>query len=110
MIKWFKKLLFIVKNYDVDRTFVINRIEKAERIIKDRTDIHADVHYKSGNQIVVIGRYKNRNYIQTFNVSGDDFSGLVDRLKDMERYGHIGRIDAPPQMNAVIENELWRVK
>ncbi len=70
MKNWIKELLYIVKNYktdqklvfkkiDVNRKRLEERIKKAEKIIKDRTDISADIHLKScsRNQIIVTGRY-----------------------------------------------------
>jgi hypothetical protein len=110
MISWIKKLYQIVKNYDIDKNKLLTRIAQAEKIIKDRTNIHTnihtDVHYKSDNQIIVIGRYKNRDYIQTFNVSSEDFPTLIKQLHQMERYGHVTRIDAPPMMRAVVERDF----
>ena len=106
MISWIKKLIGIVKNYDSDRETLRVRIAQAEQVIRDRTDVHADVHYKSENQIIVVGRYKNRDYVQTYSVCSGDFHALIQQLRDMERYGHISRIDAPPAMRAVFEHDL----
>ena len=106
MIKWINELLFIVKHYRQHLAWLKNELASTNKILRDRTDIHADIHYKSDNQIIVIGRYRNRDYVQTYRVSGDDFRALVEQLRDMQRYGHIGRIDSPPQMTAVFDNEL----
>ena len=106
MFKWIKELRFIVRNYRKHQTWLENELAQTNKVIRDRTDIHADIHYKSENQIVVIGRYRGRDYVQTYSVNGDDFRALVEQLRDMQKYGHIGRIDAPPQMRAVFDNEL----
>lgn len=106
MIKWLKELHFIVKYYRKHKEFLEGEISSANKVIRDRTDIHADIHYKSENQIIVIGRYKNRDYVQTYCVHGNDFMQLVDQLRGMQKHGHIGRIDSPPRMKAVFDNEL----
>jgi hypothetical protein len=115
MIRWFRKLREIVRNYDTDRNAIhlkICQTEKraieAENVIRSRTDIHADIHYKSDNQIIVVGRYRNRDYVQVFHVAPDDFCAMIEKFRDMERYGYMARVDAPPQMKVVFENELGR--
>ena len=106
MINWIKELRFIVKHYRQHQAWLENELASTNEVLRDRTDIHADIHYKSDNQIVVIGRYRNRDYVQTYRVSGDDFRALVEQLRGMQKYGHIGRIDSPPQMKSVFDNEL----
>jgi len=123
MIKWFKKLLYIVKHFDdinssIDNSLVELRarqssveycVTDAVQTIKDRTTLHADVspYHRNGNmsQIILIGRYRNRDFIQTFEVLPDDFNGLVHQCIDMQKYAHMGRIDAVPMMKEIIETE-----
>jgi hypothetical protein len=106
MIKWFKELLFVVRNYRQSQSWLENELATTNKVIRERTDIHADIRYKSENQIIVVGRYRDRDYVQTYSVNGGDFKALIEQLRDMQKYGHIGRIDAPPQMRAVFDNEL----
>lgn len=103
MIVWIKKLLAIVKNYEEDMGRLNNRINYSEKLIRDRTDIAADINIKDHNHIIVVGRYKNRDYVQTFTVRGDELNHLVETLKQMERHGVVRQIDAPPQFKAVFD-------
>lgn len=116
---WFKKLIYIVNNYDNDLSILSNRIhtcsleiQEGVQLIKDRTNIHADIHlqYNHPSEIIVIGRYRNRDYIQTYSVDNDDIEGLIDQLKRMEKYGVVQKIDAPIGIKAIIEQDLkyWR--
>ena len=115
MIKWFKKLRRIVASYDEDILSIkrttndaVARSQEAVQVIKDRTDIHADIHYKSNSQVIVCGRYRNKDYVQVYNIRHDDLAGLIDKLRHMEKYGHMARVDAPPDIKAVFDHEFHR--
>ena len=115
LINWFKKLKHIVDTYDQDMEYAHARISHAKdvanesvQIIKERTTINADISpsARDPSQIITIGRYKGRDYVQVFSIHGDDFEGLIHRLRDMERYGTVRRIDAPYGFEMVLDQEL----
>ncbi len=123
MRKWFKKLFYIVRHFDdlvnsmdelsLDQRRVESNVDEAVKMIKDRATIHADVHSAHGqqSQIIMIGRYRNRDYIQVFEVRPDDFSGLLRQCIEMQKYAHMGKIDAPIGMKEIINtesNDYWR--
>jgi len=122
MVKWFKKLLRIVKNYDADNVLAYTktdtklrelraslhaRIKTNEQFIRERTDVSADIHCREGahNTIIVVGRYRNRDYVEVFSVQ-DDLSGFISQLRDMQRYATIRHVDAPPSMRAFIDHAI----
>lgn len=118
MIKWFKKLkeivachkqiLKIVGSYDRDHKWFISRITQAENMIRERTDISADVHMmnRNPNQIIVTGRYRNRDYVQVFTLQDNDLRSLIEQLREMERFGVVSKIDCAYDMRGVFEREL----
>jgi len=121
MIKWFKKLFRIVKNYDTDRceaaktesahrTRLHKQVREAKKYIRDRTDVSADVHFKDGarNTIIVTGRYRGRDYVEVFTIAEPDLHGLIQQLREMRRYTHIRHVDTPPTMRAFIDHNLDR--
>ncbi len=120
IFNWFKKLFYIVNNYDKDLAYTHaliqhcnSEIKKGVQIIKDRTNIHADVHIHKNHpsEVIMIGRYNNMDYIQTFSIENDhDFVNLVSQLRDMEKYGVVQRVDAPLMLKAHIMQDLefWR--
>jgi len=119
MIKWFKKLFHIVKHFDdyvesinaLSDEMVIAKREVAEGVtlIRDRTELHMDVRSYSRDaaphQIILIGRYMNRDYVQTFNVPAENFRGLIEQCRDMEKYSHMGCVDAAPEMKTIVQRE-----
>jgi len=115
-VNWFKKLFYIVKNYDMDMLEIDDDISmcKSEvrngvKLIKDRTNIHVNApHYRgSPTQVITIGRYRKRDYVQVFSVYNDgDFQGLIDQLREMERYGNVGRSDCPIELDAAFDREF----
>ena len=106
MVKWIKKLKQIVLNYDADLKIAHNRISELEKIIKERTNIAVDVGFRDANHIIVVGRYKNADYVQTYQIKTQEMSRLIDQLRDMQKYGDVKFVDEPPQFKAVFKREL----
>jgi len=114
-INWFKRLFYIIKHYDEDKIEMLDSIRAADlkirdgvQIIKDRTNIHADIHARLNHptQIIAIGRYNGRDYIQVFSIHDDDFKSLIHQLRDMEQYGNLQRVDAPIEFHDVIDQKI----
>ena len=101
MFTWFKKLRSIVARHQDEVKYLHHRISELEKIIKERTDVAVDVNYSGHNHIIVIGRYKNAGYVQTFTVGTKDLGNLIERLKDMEKFGIVRTIDAPPSFRGI---------
>lgn len=106
MLKWLNKLKMIVAGYDADLRNAHARIAELEKLVKDRTNIAVDVGFRSASHVIVIGRYRNADYVQTFEIDAPDLIRLVDQLRELERYGAVKRVDAPPQFRAVFEREF----
>lgn len=106
MLKWLKKLKTIVAGYDADLRNAHTRIAELETLVKDRTNIAVDVGFKSASHVIVVGRYRNADYVQTYALDTPDIAGLIDQLRQMERHGQVKRIDAPPMFRAVFERDV----
>lgn len=105
MLKWLKKLKAIVAGYDADLRNAHARITELEKLVKDRTNIAVDVGFRSASHVIVIGRYRNADYVQTFEMDTPSLGGLIDQLRERERYGKVARVDAPPVFRAVFERD-----
>jgi len=103
MLKWFRKLRVIVSSYNADLQNAHARIAELEKLVRDRTNIAVDVGFKSASHVIVVGRYKNADYIQSFEMREPDLAVLIDRLREQSRYGVVRRVDAPPAFTAVFE-------
>lgn len=108
MIQFIKTLLYIVRNYSKDLTRLNRRCEAVEGIIRERTDIAADVSLsKRGiNSVIVLGRFRGCDYVQTFQLQPDDLESLIKQLQAMEKFGKVRLVDAPPQVAGVFKREL----
>jgi len=108
IIIWWKKLFRIVRDYDEIQQRTDLQLKAAVDLIRDSTEIHVDAAYtrKGVNNIVVIGRYKRTDFIQTYSISTDDFCALVNHLKEMEKFGRVGKVDAPPVIRATVLRDL----
>jgi hypothetical protein len=113
MLNWLKKLRRIVADYDRDLESLAAAVkaERAQRqaletILRERTDIAVDVGFKSPSHVIVVGRYKDQDFVQTYSIATPDLAALIDQLKAMERYGVVRQIDAPPQFRGVVKREI----
>jgi hypothetical protein len=75
-------------------------------LVRERTNIAVDVNFKSANHVIVIGRYRNSDYVQTYSIPEKDLFNIIAELKEMEKYGNAKRIDAPPIFKAVFERDV----
>lgn len=105
IIKWVKVLLKIVRNYDGDQITITQYMNT----VRELTTINVDVHTynKSPCNVVMVGRYRNTDYVEIFSVRPDDFSNFIEMFRDWRKQGRIDRIDCPPQMKAVFEREKF---
>ena len=116
-VNWFKKLIYIVNNYDKNLSMAMRQVRKNElevteavNLIKERTSLSADVHMKMNapTQVILIGRYNGHDYVNIFSLTEDDMKPLIHQLKDMEDYAHMSRIDAPIEYrNIVKQGSIW---
>jgi len=81
---------------------------EAERVIRDRTEVHIDVHQRRGSahQVVMIGQYKNRDYVKTYQIPTSLFNDLINELQDIEKHASITTVDAMWDISASIAHEL----
>ncbi len=97
----------VSSQHHVDVIALNARLDQLDKLIKDRTDIAANVGYSGDRSYVIaIGRYRNLDYVQTYELGDMEFSGLLDSLRKIERYGVVRRLDAPPVVRAVFERDV----
>ena len=109
-IQRMKNLWRIAATYDSTVGSLRMSLDHTRDIMKQRTTVHADLspHMKSPHQIITIGRYKNKDYIQVYSVTGESFSYMVGMLRDMRRHGEVGIIDAPHGSECFIREDIMR--
>ena len=108
-ITWFKLLFSIVKNHQkvLDRlTYIFNRLVETEKLMKERTEVHADVHVNSESHIIVVGRYRNNDFVKTYCIDDETFSDLVRHLNAMTRHAMVRKIDCHPTMKHLIKRDI----
>ena len=98
IINRIKVLWKVSAEYDKDKEAVRWAIGKLHDRIGKHTTIHADIHWKRPHQIIVVGKYKNRDYVRVFDVRAEDLAYLVEHLKALEPRAKVGRFDMPHAM------------
>lgn len=113
ILQWIRAARRIVATHDAEMREVLERAKRAERraeaaeaVIRERTTIGVSVGFRAPSHIVVVGRYKGADYVEAFSVHKDaELHSIVDRLREMERYGAVRYADAPPEFRAVMKRE-----
>jgi hypothetical protein len=103
LLNWFKKLIAVVNSYDADLRAAHVHIADLEKLVRDRTTISVDVGLHGCSHVIVMGRYRNTDFVQTYEVRHDELGKLIDHLQRASHYGVVRRVDAPPQIRAAFE-------
>ena len=105
---WFAALKRIVANYDSEMGALRTTVADSVQCIRERTDIGVDVSVNGRDPcyVVVVGKYRDRDYVRTFSVRPDDLAHLVQLLQRMQETACIRYIDAPPTVKGAIRNGL----
>ncbi len=100
-----RKLLAPWKSHPGRIDYLLEETRNNKLMITERTTVHAGIHYKSGMDIIiVVGRYRNHDYVRCFQVESKDFHEFVEIFRRIEPRGRIGRIDVPfPFFSGVVE-------
>lgn len=107
MLKFFRKIRMITRNYDSEMARIERKVDQATSFIRERTEVHVDVHMKSPSQVIMIGRYRGKDFVNIYDVGQGEFEHLLEHLKQVNRYAKPCRVDSPwPMVNAVIDREL----
>ncbi len=115
IIQWFQTLFRIVRTYDVQSiedtarvTRLSKRIMDTEQVIRERTDLHVDVHNRGKSYAILIGEYRGRDYIKAFHVPHNSIPELIGQMRNLERYATTRRIDCHPFLDVAFEHEFKR--
>lgn len=81
------------------------RNEKLEAIFKEAFEVNVDAafHRDGQNHVIVFGRFKGRDYVNSYTLSGGDFDAVLRHLQELTRYTKVRRMDAPPVFRATWE-------
>jgi uncharacterized protein YdcH (DUF465 family) len=61
----------------------------------DETRIDAKLGFRGNHTIVLTGVYKNRGYVEFYDLDSTEFHYLVEKLKDMKKEHLIRHVDGP---------------
>lgn len=114
-IGWFRNLFYIVGNYRADLHMIVNCVDQCmvqlnvvEGYVKKATKIHVDIPASSKDftKVIVIGTYRGKDHVQVFGVRPGSIDGLIEQLREMQRYAVVERIDAPLEVHATVKRSL----
>jgi hypothetical protein len=104
-----RNLFYIVDTYGTTIRHLRQQVESLEDIIKERTTLNVDIGFKGANHVIVVGKFKGQDYIQTYDVGTEDLGQFVNILQRMAQHGTINKVDAPPQMRGGFKRDLFRL-
>lgn len=78
-------------------------LEKEVGLLRNRvnelTTVHADIHPYNADIVIVVGRYRNSDYVRVFNLPEQSISGVIERLREMEKHAKVGHFDISPHID-----------
>lgn len=76
--------------------------------VQERTTIDVDVSMRRGqpNTIILSGLYRDRAYVNVFEIETEDMHDLIRYLKDLQQWGQVRHLDAPPTFRALFERDF----
>lgn len=110
-----RNLYYIAHNYRQDLNLIVNGVDSCraqlgivESYVKRATKVHVDIPGDMQNytRVVVIGRYRGKDHVQIFSLRPGSIDGLIEQLREMQRYAEIGRVDAPLEIDATVKRSL----
>ena len=109
MIEWVKTLFRMISDYKLLCERIDNHgndIMYLKEALHACTEVHLDIHHKDyPTSVIVIGRFRNKDYVRSFNFHTDGMDELLGMMKFLEKkYGRVSHIDAPPMFDACIEH------
>lgn len=81
------------------RQFVVSKMAE----LKEFTRVDADVGFRGNNTVILTGVYRNKAYVQFYDLGDGEFVSLVNRLKDMKSHALIRHVDAPLTFHSVFD-------
>jgi len=102
-----------VRTYDEGQRITNTHIEDArsiaigaEKVIRERTDLHVDVHNRGKSYAILIGEYRGKDYIKAFHVPHESIPELIGQMRNLERYATTRRVDCHPGLDVVFRHEF----
>ena len=92
-----------VKQHGRSLTIKGREISDINRKIDQTKMLNCNVHYRGTSWVFVMGRYKNKDYVECFNIQSNNLEEIIrillsDRMKN-------GYLDAPPEFRGFINRE-----
>jgi len=98
IIERLRNLWRIAKEYDNTKARLSADMEFLLKRINERTTVHADIHMKTPSLVIVVGKYRNHDYVRAFPVDHDSLHGLIEYIKRVEPRARVGRMDINPSI------------
>src|SRR5690606_22158489 len=102
-LKWWARLPGLVQKLQSEQTAVLRRVHQLEDTLREHVTTGVDVPAtaRDSGLAIVVGRYRNHDYVRVFELRSGDFSGLVDQLRAVERVSGRRYYDTPPQIRGM---------
>ena len=112
---WLRTLWGIVKYYDRNTAIIAANLEDHEKeirnalhYIKKATKVHIKAGIDAQSTVIVCGQYRGKDHVQVFRIAPGSFEGLVEELREVQKYSTVEFIDAPEPIDATIKRQLER--
>ena len=88
--------------YNTERD--LRQLKSLEDKLADLTSVNMDIHYKGPTNVIVLGRYRNKDYIKIFDIHESDLNEIIKDLERISIPSRFGRIDSMPGIDLTIDS------
>ena len=84
----------------------VKEMREAVEQVRRHTSVSADIDMRGESYCIVVGRYKNRDYVRLFPMPERELKSLIEQLHHAEKHYRRGRIDVPHGMERMVEHAM----
>ena len=106
MIKLIQRIKAALRFTEIEGPLLYKKIRELEAALAHRTEVSCDIHYRGQSYAIMVGRYRNVDYVECFGLGDGDFNEMVERLRSRARYTSLSKVDVPMNFHAVFKREF----
>jgi hypothetical protein len=96
LLKWIDKAVHPARHWEPFIKTLMARVDHLEKELNKHTVVHCDYHANSESLVIVVGQYRNNDYVRMFSVPPTSLHDLIEHLRYVEKNSQVGRFDIQP--------------
>lgn len=104
LIADFRNQLFVLNDRQTQHELRISRLKDEINYLNRHLKIDVDVGSRGECTVILTGVYRDRAYVEFYDMSSKEFANFVTQLRHMKKLKHISTLDLPRTMSRSVFN------